>query len=129
MLYEFDPGHVKANTAMIEKILDTFDNVQRYGELVEEWGHLVDKFEAALSTEIEVDRKTRVLKFLRFVFNKRTPKKVEHILVSLRNTFDFFPITFTTSFISIKFHLSTDLHVRRTVIVSKTQLSTADCTF
>lgn len=92
MLYEFDPGHVKANTAMIEKILDTFDNVQRYGKLVEEWEYLVDKFEAALSTEIEVDRKTRVLKFLRSVFNKRTPKKVEHILVSLRNTFDFFPL-------------------------------------
>lgn len=90
MLEDFDLVHVKANTTMVEEILDRFEDEQKYGKLLEKWKELVDKFEAVLGTEIEEDRKTRVLKFMRSVFNKRTSKKVQHILVSLRNSINFF---------------------------------------
>lgn len=73
---------VKLNATTIDGKLNELVQKSYYQQILEQWSELTDHFETIVGTNITPERKSRVLKFVRTICKKASPKELEDMLVS-----------------------------------------------
>lgn len=84
VLHKWNLRNAKVNASTIQEKSNDVIAIKVYVDTTEKWNEQVDDFESVLGTDVEPERKNRLIKFFRALFKTATPKDAEDILVSCK---------------------------------------------